>query len=179
MDFKLQFPPTQIKQLASKFSYPKDESEITEGIKPYAMKRGYLMLEELQTVCLWKSARSKSRVASNLAEDVEALTKVFLETTNERLRIGSLQLLNGIEYPTASVFMHFIHPDPYPILDFRALEALGIEKPAVYTFDFWYKYVLFTRQLAKENEVDMRTLDKALWQWSKENGSGKLVEVED
>ena len=102
MDFKLQFPPTQIKQLASKFSYPKDESEITVGIKQNAKDRGYLTLEELQTVCLWKSERSKSRVANNLAEDVEALTKVFLETENERLRIGSLLLLNGIKYPTAN-----------------------------------------------------------------------------
>lgn len=179
MDFKLQFPPTQIKQLASKFSYPKDESEITEGIKQNAKDRGYLTLEELQTVCLWKSARSKSRVASNLAEDVEAITKVFLETQNERLRIGSLLLLNGIEYPTASVFLHFFHPDPYPILDIRALEALGIKKSPAYKFEYWFNYVTFTRQLAKENNVDMRTLDKALWQWSKENGSGKIDALEE
>lgn len=104
MKFKLQFLPSKIKQYAAEFSYPKDEREITEGIKPDAQKRGYLKLEELQTVCLWKSSRSKSRVASNIAEDVEAISKVFLETTNERLRIGSLLLLNGIEYPTASVF---------------------------------------------------------------------------
>ena len=88
MDFKLQFPPTQIKQLASKFSYPKDESEITVGIKQNAKDRGYLTLEELQTVCLWKSERSKSRVANNLAEDVEALTKVFLETENDDAQAG-------------------------------------------------------------------------------------------
>jgi hypothetical protein len=77
------------------------------------------------------------------------------------------------------VFLHFFHPDPYPILDIRALEALGIKKPAVYTFEFWYKYVTFTRQLAKESGVDMRTLDKALWQWSKDNGSGKIDALEE
>ncbi len=48
-------------------------------------------------------------------------------------------------------FTPMIYPDP--ILDIRALEALGIEKPLVYTFDFWYNYVAFTRQLGKENEV--------------------------
>ena len=179
MDFKLQFPPSEIKKYAAAFTYAKTESEITERIKPLVLQRGYLTMEELQTVCLWKSERSKSRVANNLAEDVEALTKVFLETENERLRIGSLLLLNGIKYPTASVFLHFFHPDPYPILDIRALEALGIKKSPAYKFEYWFKYVTFTRQLAKENEVDMRTLDKALWQWSKENGSGKLDVLEE
>jgi hypothetical protein len=56
---------------------------------------------------------------------------------------------------------------------------LYIENSPAYKFEYWFKYVTFTRQLAKENEVDMRTLDKALWQWSKDNGSGKLDALED
>jgi len=81
--------------------------------------------------------------------------------------MSALLSLNGIEYLTASVILHFFHPEPYPILDYRALEALGIPKPAAYTFDFWNQYVAITRQLAAGYSVDMRTLDKALWQWSK------------
>ncbi len=168
MNFSLQFPPTQIPALAAAFQYENDESRLTDQIKPLVRERGYLTFDELKTVCLWKSARSKSRVASNTAEDVEVITKLCLETTNERLRIGSLLLLNGIEFPTASVILHFFHPESYPILDYRALESLGIPKPTAYTFDFWNEYVTLTRQLAAENSVDMRTLDKALWQWSKD-----------
>lgn len=169
MTFTLQFPLSQIQQLAAKFSYPKSEVELIEQIKPLVRQRGYLTFDELKTVCLWKSERSQSRVAKNTAADVEAITKVCFSTDNERLRIGSLLLLEGVQYPTASVILHFFHPDPYPILDVRALESIGISKPPIYDFGFWMQYVTFSRQLAKENNVDMRTLDKALWQWSKEN----------
>ena len=168
MTFNLQFPPAQIQEFAANFGYLKSEAELSDHIKPLVRQRGYLTLNELKTICLWKSERSKSRVARNLPEDVEELTKVCFEIQNEKLRIGSLLLLNGVEFPTASVILHFFHPEPYPILDYRALEALGVQKPAAYTFDFWMHYVTFTRQLASKHKVDMRTLDKALWQWSKQ-----------
>ena len=166
MPFHLQFPSTQILALAKQFGYPGNETQLhdlTDGIT----KRGFLTLEELKIVCRWKTARSQSHVAKNTKADVEAITKISFETENERLRIGSLLLLEGVKYPTASVLLHFFHPAPYPILDVRALESLGIQKPPAYDFGFWLQYVAFTRQLAKENSVDMRTLDKALWQWSK------------
>ncbi len=166
-DFNLQFDPSLIPSLAAKFQYDKDESDITEKLKPSVERKGYLTLDELKTICKWKTDRSKSRVATNLAADVEECTRVCFSATNERLRIGSLCLLTGVEYPTASVILHFLHPDPYPILDFRALESLGVKKPGIYSFDFWWLYVQATRKIATENLVDMRILDKALWQWSK------------
>lgn len=166
MDFKLQFSPDQILSLAAAFSYSKDENALI-GLKPKVLQRGYLNQDELKDACLWKTERSKSRVAENLPEDIKAITKVCFESQNERLRIGSLLLLDGVNYPSASVILHFFHADPYPILDFRALEALGIRGSINYTFDFWIKYVHFTRDLSKKLNIDMRTLDKALWQWSK------------
>lgn len=166
MSFHLQFPTTEISVLAQEFGYPGNETKLQDLGQDIA-RRGFLTLEELKIVCRWKTARSQSHVAKNKTADVEAITKVCFETENERLRIGSLLLLEGLKYPTASVLLHFFHPDPYPILDVRALEALGIAKRPIYNFDFWTKYVVFTRQLSKENGVDMRTLDKALWQWSK------------
>jgi hypothetical protein len=167
MIFHLQFPATEIPALAQRFGYPGDETQLYD-LRAGITERCFLTLEELKIVCRWKTARSQSRVAKNTAFDVEAITKVCFSTENERLRIGSLLLLEGVQYPTASVILHFFHPDPYPILDVRALEALGISKPPVYDFGFWFQYVAFTRQLAIDNGVDMRTLDKALWQWSKE-----------
>jgi hypothetical protein len=70
----------------------------------------------------------------------------------------------------ASVILHWCHADRYPIIDYRALWSLSVEQqPAFYTFDFWWSYVVCCRQLAEEAGVDMRTLDRALWQYSKEN----------
>ena len=84
----------------------------------------------------------------------------------EPLRIGLFTLLKGVDFPTASVFLHFFHEDLYPILDVRALEALGVNEKVHYTFDFWWSYVQECRELAQELNLDMRTLDRGLWQWS-------------
>ena len=92
-----------------------------------------------------------------------------LATSEERLRIGVLTLLEGVELPTASVLLHLAHPDPYPILDVRAIWSLGIDKqPSYYPFEFWMAYTEACRALAREAGVSMRTLDRALWQYSSE-----------
>lgn len=63
-------------------------------------------------------------------------------------------------------------PNPYPIIDYRALWSLGLEqKGAYYTFDDWWTYVESCRDLSEQAGVDMRTFDRALWQYSKESQS--------
>ena len=58
-----------------------------------------------------------------------------------------------------------------PILDYRALEALGVKSRSTYPLSFWLAYLAACRRLAKQHGVSVRTLDKALWQWSKERAS--------
>jgi hypothetical protein len=80
-----------------------------------------------------------------------------------------VRLLDGVSMPTASVLLHLAHKDPYPIIDSRALWSLGIEKPpATCSFEFWQEYTRTCRSLAKQAPVSMRTLDRALWQYSEE-----------
>jgi hypothetical protein len=67
------------------------------------------------------------------------------------------------------VILHFFHRDPYPIIDFRALWSVSLPVPVQYGFDFWWPYVQFCRDLSDRTGLDMRTLDRALWQYSKEN----------
>ena len=85
-------------------------------------------------------------------------------------RIESLTILDGVGWPTASCIFHFFHRDDYPILDVRALESLSVEMAKPITFEFWWRYVEYCRKLAQKAGTDMRTLDRALWQWSKEKG---------
>jgi len=55
-------------------------------------------------------------------------------------------------------------------MDYRALWSLGIEETAAfYNYDFWWEYVQFSRELAGKVGVSIRELDRALWQYSKEN----------
>jgi hypothetical protein len=65
--------------------------------------------------------------------------------------------------------LHFGHTDQYPILDYRALWSLAVDPPPPYSFSIWWRYVEFCRTLAKKCDVSVRTLDKALWQYSNEN----------
>jgi hypothetical protein len=84
-----------------------------------------------------------------------------------------LTLLDGVDLPTASVILHFAHTDPYPILDYRALWAIGAGVKPPYTFKIWKPYVTFTRATAQRLNVSMRELDRALWQFSKERQKRK------
>ena len=83
-------------------------------------------------------------------------------------RVQKILARAGYGWPTASVLLHFGYDNLYPILDFRALWSLGLEKPpSQYDFDFWMDYTHYCRQLAAETNVSMRTLDRALWQSAK------------
>jgi hypothetical protein len=132
---------------------------------------GYYLFDEFAAVCRWKSQRTTSYVAQNASDTVERATRVALgETTSERDRIKVLRALHGVEWPTASVLLHLAYPERYPILDWRALEALGVRQPPTYSFRFWQAYVSAWLALVEKAGVDGRTFDRALWQWSKEHG---------
>lgn len=167
--FIIRFAPALIPELAKRYTYP-DEDKIVSLIGPSAKARGYFTKDEFQDLCRWKTLRSQSRVDSNPAAFIEEATKIALSTPFEEIRIGVLNLLHGVSWPTASTVLHFSHRDPYPIIDFRALWSLGIDRrPQFYNFDYWWDYTKFCRDLAGKEGVSMRDLDRALWQYSKEN----------
>jgi hypothetical protein len=164
----LRFPKTKLHYWSSRYPISYD-ANIENVVNPTVQQRGYYTKPELTAICYWKTPRTRSRVMRNSDTAVKELSRLALSTSEESLRIQSLTLLNGVGWPSASVLLHFGHKDRYPILDYRALWALGLDSPpAVYTFDFWWEYVLFCRDLAEKAGVSMRVLDRALWQYSKE-----------
>lgn len=167
--FRLRFSLSEIRMWAARYDYP-GEPELIAGPVATAKKRGYLQYSEFVAIAGWKSARPRQRVASNAPALVEEITRVALApATSPRLSIEVLTILDGVSWPMASVFLHFCHPKPFPILDFRALWSLSVDVPSQYTFSFWSAYTKFTRQLAKDAHADMRTLDRALWKYSEIN----------
>ena len=167
--FKLHFNKRAIRKWSERHQ-PEDHLDVVTLFPPQVRERGYYTKSELQRYCYWKSPRTQPRVAQNPEDYVEAITYTALSTPNERLRIEVLLLLYGVNWPSASVLLHFGHKERYPILDFRTLWSLGIDKRKVkYNFDLWWEYTLFCRNLADEVHVTMRELDLALWQYSKEN----------
>jgi hypothetical protein len=165
---KLQFPIKQIVHWAKQYDYQVQETSLDELV-PQVTKCGFLSLDQLRMVARWKSPRSAGHVDSNSDEYAKAVTRFALETGDERARIEVLTILDGVSWPTASVILHFFHNENYPILDFRALWSVGAEPPSQYNFEFWHNYVVFCRELANQTGHDMRTLDRALWAYSKQN----------
>jgi hypothetical protein len=171
--FRLVPSRRSLARLARDYSYGQDELFIIERVAPAVRKRGHFTRAELIDVCRWKTPRSVPRVAENTEDGVTELTRTALAAEHEELRVAPLIYLAGVDWATASVLLHFAHVDRYPIIDFRALEALGVPRKETryYTMGFWLGYVLATRRLADETGLTMRELDRALWQWSKEQGA--------
>ncbi len=165
---KLRFHESEITDIAKRYEYPREESELIQ-LRKEILEKGCLNKKQLQLVAKWKALRSAGHVKKNTNEYVKDITAFAFSTKNERSRIEVLTVLDGVSWPTASVLLHLFHKEPYPILDFRALWSVNLDVPTQYTFSFWQPYVLFCREISKRNKVSMRGLDRALWQYSKEN----------
>ena len=169
--FKLHFEESRIRFWADRYDYP-GEDVVAEVIGPAARERGHLTRPEFVEMCRWKTPRSQKLVKANSPALVEAVTKAALESRHEAVKIMVLQALKGVSWPTASVILHFCDERPHPILDVRALWSLSVpkkgKKPPTYTLELWLDYVAYVRDLARRTGHSMRTVDRALWQFSKE-----------
>jgi len=169
---RLRFSPTQIEHWASSYPIGKLEPSLL-ALAPAIKQSGFLTKDQLHGLAQWKSARSAPRTLLNSEKYVREVTLFALSTNDERARIQSLTILDGVLWPTASVILHLFHPEPYPLLDFRALWSVGEKVPAQYSFEFWLRYVQYCRKLAEKQGVSMRVLDRALWQYSSVNQPGE------
>ena len=172
MNIKLRFSETEIEYWAQRYEYPLEQTLLI-NLRSKVQQAGYLTKEQLRMVARWKAPRSAGHIEKNEEEYVKEITAWSLSAKEERSKIEVLTLLDGVQWPSASVILHLFHKEAYPILDFRALWSVGLEVPKQYSFSFWWKYVKFCRNIAQRNSLNMRTLDRALWQFSRENQKTK------
>jgi hypothetical protein len=168
--FVLQFDPAEIPALAARFPPTDDVPAAAAGAA--ARAQGFYTREQFLVVCAWKTPRSRPRVAANAEDAVRAATGTALSTRDERARMDALLSLGGVGVPTASTLLYHAEPDRYPILDVRALASLGQRGRSTYPVAYWLEYLDACRALARRHGVDLRTLDKALWQHSWEAAQG-------
>ncbi|MEU7754296.1 hypothetical protein [Micromonospora sp. NPDC049171] len=142
------------------------EREVLDEVGPAVAKRGYYNRGDLRKVALWKSPRSTGYIDRNGDSDIEDLTRIALAAP-ERLRHRLLCLLDGVGVPIASALLTACEPSVFTVIDYRAIDTLRAhgelsQRPS-YT-----SYLQVCSELAKRLDTDLRTLDRALWQWSKE-----------
>ena len=164
--FELQFPLDEIDALAARF--PGGDDGRLHEVCVAVRGRGYYTREEFIEVCAWKTVRSRPKVSGNSDAAVVRATGLAMGTEDESVRMTALLELDGVGVPTASTLLYCAFPDHYPILDVRALESLGVRPRSQYPLSFWLGYLGACRELAQQAGVSLRTLDKALWQHSKE-----------
>jgi hypothetical protein len=162
----LRFPAEQVPYWASRFPDP-DGDRVLDSIRARVRVRGCLTRSEFLALCAWKSPRSRPRCLENSEKTVRAVTRAALASSDEAVKVELLRLLRGVDWATASTILHACDRRPYPILDVRALWSVGADRGRV-TLDLWLDYVACTRSIAARHGIDMRLLDRALWQYSKE-----------
>lgn len=173
--FHLQFAPAQIKQLAARYLYEDDTDALQAGKRIAAGDCGRANLE---AIFRWKTGgRGISRLRYNSDVEIRDALRLAVNAETERAAISVLCGLSGVEIPVASAILTAIDPERYTIIDFRALEALGV-KNTWHTVDSYLAYLNACRGLARQNAVSLRELDRALWQWSKEQPAQALGTAE-
>ena len=163
---RLRFPLSRIRRLSAAFPEADDPGFL--ALTARARRRGWLTRADLIRIARWKTPRSAPRVARNSERAVRDATRRALSAKDETARVEALLRLSGIGLPTASVILHFCHRDPYPILDVNALWSLSVDTRRL-GMAFWLDYADACRRLARRARCSMRTVDRALWQFAKEN----------
>ncbi|MCH8261699.1 MAG: hypothetical protein IIA77_01435 [Proteobacteria bacterium] len=163
----LRFPESQIIEIAKRYNDPLDDKVMS--FKETIQTKGYIDKDQLKLVAKWKAPRSAGRIENNTDSYIKEITSFAFSAKDERSRIEILTILSGVAWPTASVLLHLYHKDKYPILDFRALWSANSLIQNQYNFGFWEEFISFCREIAVRNQTSMRTLDRAMWQYSKEN----------
>ena len=128
-------------------------------------KRKAMTLDELYDISYWKSRRQSKRVRDkNYESKVNKVTKEAFASDNDWDKLKKLMKLEGISFARASAILHLYDKCCYPIIDRHAVWSVDKNETVKnsYTKKFWEAYVPFCCGLAKRNEVDMRTVDRAL-----------------
>ena len=167
MRARLRVPPRQLRAYSDAYS-PSGDPDLSH-ITRAARAQGYLTSEQLHEIARWKSKRRPDLVLANPPAFVREATAFAFNARHEYSRMYTLVMLSGIQYPTASVVLHFCVRNNYPILDFRALWSLGIQQPTTYTPQFWVEYTQLCRSLPRKHGLTVRQFDRALWQYSHEH----------
>jgi hypothetical protein len=162
--FELQFHPSEIRALAARYDYGDDAAALDAGQR---IATGDYNLTNLKRIISWKSPRSIGRAERNTEADVTDALRSAVSAKTDRAAVAVLIGLRGVDVPVASAILAAINPDRFTIIDYRALESLGVKRLSP-TVDFYLEYLAHCRHLASKHGVSLRDLDRALWQWSKE-----------
>jgi hypothetical protein len=180
--FQLQPAEAELQELAEQYWKNSNEKERELEKAAFeageAIRKGDYSLANVEAIVRWKSERAVHYLIGNSNEKIKrALTVAAAPGSTTEDAVKALLELHGVDIPVASAILAAIYPERYTVLDFRSLAALG---HAPHDVKFYEEYLAFCKRLAESNIVGaqaalpgptpLRTLDRALCQWSREHG---------
>lgn len=167
MALKLSFGWTPQDILAARDRYLENSAEMQREAAAFESGKkiaaGHAEPENLGAIIDWKSPRPKRRIMTcNSADEIAEALRVAVSAKQGRTAVGVLYGLNGVDVAMASAILTAIDPEMYTVIDWRALNALGVKKSWL-TVDDYLQYLKFCKAKAGELEIRLRDLDQALW----------------
>lgn len=133
-----------------------------------ARSHGHLSKDLFISVARWKSVRNTRNYELNTEAEIRTATSAAFQASDDEASINALRELHGVALRTASAILHWMHPDRFPILDYRVMAALGETAPKSYeNIRLYTRIADRIRELALHHSLDLRTIDRALWTWDK------------
>lgn len=167
--FKLQFDPAEIPGLVKDYNCSEDVAALEAGRR---IANGDCSRANLIAIFVWKTKRRGiSRIERNTDKEIGEALSLATHAKEDRIKIATLRGLHGVEIPVASAILTAIDPERYTVIDFRALAALGVSATSP-SLNLYISYLRKCRELAFSLHVGLRDLDRALWQWHKNENGG-------
>ena len=147
-------------QLAQRFAYNKRDPEIVRG--------DALNQADFLAICHWKAERRHDLCLKNVPEDIERITAASFASNDPLVQVCALTSLHGVGVPTATALLHWGYREG-PILDFRAWWTVHGQVRRVFRGADWVPFQARMWAEAEYYDLNIRELDKAVWQFSSEN----------
>jgi hypothetical protein len=163
--FALQFSPREINKWASRNSDPYYPAARKAGIR---IASGDYRRRDFERIVELKTKRVRKLLKKNKKSDITDALELATKAKRDRSAIAVLTGLSGISVPVASALLAMMQPDRFTIIDFRALRSLGHPRTMNdRSIEFYLAYLDYCRNVAAKHGTDLRTLDRALWQYDK------------
>ena len=178
VQFRLQFEQrtpndTRSKILALADAYCRENDGAAKDAN--ALRAGGALLSgtdtriNLGTIVTWKLEsfrrfKPEGLLEKNSNEEIADAVRLAAEAKTERSGIAVLVGLSGVGIPVASAILTAMFPLRYTVIDKRALTSLG-HPTNDGTICFYLQYLKKCSRLAGHYDVELRALDRALWQW--------------
>jgi hypothetical protein len=172
--FQLMFPIAETEELAALYPEDWDTEAFVAGKR---IREGDYTRSNLEIIVAWKSTIRINLIAQNSDSEIADALSLALAAKEPRSAFAVLTGLRGVALPMASAILTAIDQEKYIVVDWRAVEALGVPNVDYWNLNFYLRsYFPECKRLASQASVSLREFDRALWSWSKKKEGSKGVQ---